>query len=465
MNRADRRRLEKMQKQSGSAVNSPATQALFNRAVAAQNTGNLHEAESLCDAILRQEPSNADALCLMALLFRQRGLSDRSIELLERAVKAAPKRVSLTYELGNAYKLAGDNDKAIRCYERVLKDKPRVESAHNNLGLAYQEQGRLQEAVTCYRNALNIRPDFAEAHNNLGTTLLELGRNSEALAALRRASEAKPGYADAYYNMHPLLISAGDIPGAVAALEQAVSANPHHYPARFHLGIWLDYQGLGKSAQAHFNFVGQHAPQHRHDLDSWAYVKSRLATGTHLLANHFDSLRTAMNQALIPGAVLEFGVRYGLSLNFLATLTEQTIHGFDSFEGLPEAWIGMQAGAYTTHGHLPEVASNVVLHVGWFSDTLPPFVAQHHDAIRFANIDCDIYSSTRTVLEHLEQRLVPGTVLVFDEYICNPNWRNDEYKAFQELVRRSGIHYRYLLFSPYSRQAVVLIEQGVAAPV
>jgi hypothetical protein len=258
--------------------------------------------------------------------------------------------------------------------------------------------------------------------------------------------------------MHPLLISAGDIHGAVAALEQAVSANPHHYPARFHFGIWLDNQGLRESAQAHFNFVEQHAPRHRHDLDSWAYIKPRLAAGTQLLANHLDSLRTAMNQAVIPGAVLEFGVRYGLSLNFLATLTEQTIHGFDSFEGLPEAWIGMQAGAYTTHGHLPEVAPNVVLHVGWFSDTLPLFVAQPHEAVRFVNIDCDIYSSTRTVLEHLEHCLVSGSVLIFDEYICNPNWRDDEYKAFQEFVQRSGVSYRYLLFSPYSRQAAVIIE-------
>ena len=118
----------------------------------------------------------------------------------------------------------------------------------------------------------------------------------------------------------------------------------------------------------------------------------------------------------------------------------------------------MQAGAYTTHGRLPEVAPNVVLHVGWFSDTLPPFVAQHHDPVRFVNIDCNIYSSTRTVLEHLEQRLVPGTVLIFDEYICNPSWRDDEYKAFREFVQRSRVSYRYLLFSPYSRQAAVIIE-------
>ena len=74
------------------------------------------------------------------------------------------------------------------------------------------------------------------------------------------------------------------------------------------------------------------------------------------------------------------------------------------------------------------------------------------------NVDCDIYSSTRTIFDYVGDRLVPGSIIIFDEYISNPNWRNDEYKAFQELVTERNIKYEYILFSPFNKQAAVIIK-------
>jgi len=77
--------------------------------------------------------------------------------------------------------------------------------------------------------------------------------------------------------------------------------------------------------------------------------------------------------------------------------------------------------------------------------------------VRFINVDCDIYSSTKTVLEQLAPRIVPGSVIVFDEYVGNEYWRDDEYKAFQEAVAQHGWGYEYLCFSIFTKQAVVRI--------
>jgi hypothetical protein len=74
------------------------------------------------------------------------------------------------------------------------------------------------------------------------------------------------------------------------------------------------------------------------------------------------------------------------------------------------------------------------------------------------NVDCDLYSSTVTVFDLLAERIVPGTVILFDEYIGNPTWRQDEFKAFQEAVRANGWHYEYLAFSLFSKQAAVIIR-------
>jgi hypothetical protein len=55
-------------------------------------------------------------------------------------------------------------------------------------------------------------------------------------------------------------------------------------------------------------------------------------------------------------------------------------------------------------------------------------------------------------------RIVSGTVIAFDEYFANKNWRNDEFKAFQEAVAKYGWRYDYLAVSLFSKQAIVLIH-------
>ena len=149
---------------------------------------------------------------------------------------------------------------------------------------------------------------------------------------------------------------------------------------------------------------------------------------------------------------------FGTSIRQIAALVEQEVHGFDSFEGLPEAWHHLPKGSYSTKGVIPTVQENVTLHKGWFEETLPGFIEKHQAPVRFMNIDCDIYSSTRTVLDHLAKQIIPGTVIVFDEYIGNASWREDEFKAFQEAVVRYGWNYEYLCFSFMTKQAVIRIN-------
>ncbi len=100
---------------------------------------------------------------------------------------------------------------------------------------------------------------------------------------------------------------------------------------------------------------------------------------------------------------------------------------------------------------------NVRLHVGWFDDSLPRFLDRHPGPARFINVDCDLYASTRTILERLGPRIVPGTVIIFDEYLAYEGWREHEYKAFQEFIRESPYAYEYLAFNIVGRQAVVRI--------
>jgi len=72
------------------------------------------------------------------------------------------------------------------------------------------------------------------------------------------------------------------------------------------------------------------------------------------------------------------------------------------------------------------------------------------------HVDCDLYSAARTVLSLLAERIVPGTVIVFDEYFNFPNWEQHEYKAFREFAAEHAVTYRYLAFA--RQQVAVRIE-------
>lgn len=145
------------------------------------------------------------------------------------------------------------------------------------------------------------------------------------------------------------------------------------------------------------------------------------------------------------GMILEFGVATGRTLNhFARILPFKTIYGFDGFKGLPEDWTSRMRKGFFARTNLPTVRNNCKLVVGWFNETLPGFVQEHTSPIALLHIDCDLYSSAVTVLNALKNQIVPGTVIIFDEYMNYPGWQLDEFKAWQEHVRAFGVKYEYI---------------------
>jgi Methyltransferase domain len=160
------------------------------------------------------------------------------------------------------------------------------------------------------------------------------------------------------------------------------------------------------------------------------------------------------------GLFLEFGVWSGRTINIIAERVNTTVHGFDSFQGLPEGWQpGYHRGSFNSHSRLPSVGANVTLHVGLFHETLPKFVTDYEAPIAFLHVDCDVYSSTKTVFKYLGKRIKPGSIIVFDEYFNYPGWRNHEYRAFQELLQEHSLEYRYLAYNTAEWNVAVQITR------
>ena len=192
------------------------------------------------------------------------------------------------------------------------------------------------------------------------------------------------------------------------------------------------------------------------------YILSKMDRHTREFSNRYEMIEHLMCEEVDErlGMFLEFGVFQGRSINFISTfIPTKNIYGFDSFEGLPEDWRGdSPKGTFNLHGGMPDVRGNVKLVKGWFEDTLPKFLKEHTEKCAFIHIDSDIYSSARTVFNLLGERIVPGTVIEFDEYLNRPRWQENEFKAFQEFIHESGRKYRYIGYDKDCQVSVKIIS-------
>lgn len=185
---------------------------------------------------------------------------------------------------------------------------------------------------------------------------------------------------------------------------------------------------------------------HRRALaDTADYIETHMTTALSCVSR-LEHLSFLSGQ-LKDGLILEFGVYSGETINHLAGILKQrTLHGFDSFQGLPEAWAGFRYSKenFDLQGNMPKVRPNVRLIAGWFNETLPGFLEKNAGPVALAHVDCDIYSSTKTVLDLLAPRFVAGSIIAFDEFFNYPNFRLHELKAFDEFVETYRVKYEFL---------------------
>jgi Methyltransferase domain len=155
-------------------------------------------------------------------------------------------------------------------------------------------------------------------------------------------------------------------------------------------------------------------------------------------------LDRALAELRLPGIGLEFGVYRGASLRHAARrCPARRFFGFDSFSGLPRDGRPDWQIDFAT-GALPRVPANCRLIPGWFAETIPEFLRSNDSPVAFLNIDCDIYSSARTVLFGLGERLLPGTVVYFDELINYDTFLWNEMLALFEFLEATGLGIAWL---------------------
>ena len=164
-----------------------------SRALAAQQRGDLKQAQALLQQILAREPEHPASLHLLGLILRQNGDGEGALRWLKQAAELRPRNASFQFNLG-----------------RVL-----------------QEQGRLEEALARFRLVIALQPDHAYAHTRLCAVLAWLGRLAEAEEACLRVQKLRPEVAATWRLLGDLRLEQGRPDAAVEAYAAAMDREPN----------------------------------------------------------------------------------------------------------------------------------------------------------------------------------------------------------------------------------------------
>lgn len=196
-------------------------------------------------------------------------------------------------------------------------------------------------------------------------------------------------------------------------------------------------------------------PRHSFDYENGFYLTSAVSRIGKLLA-HYELYKKIIE---LPGDVVECGVFKGASLirwasfrNLLETPWSRKVIGFDTFDTFPmpddheerayvERFVAAAGHKSLSARELYRILEakqieNVELVAGDIIQTVPEYTASNtHLRVSLLHIDTDTYRPAAVALETFYPLVVPGGLIVFDDYGTFPG----ETRAADQLVARHGL--------------------------
>jgi tetratricopeptide (TPR) repeat protein len=128
--------------------------ALFEQAQAAEETGNIAEAERLYRLLMKCDPTDAAAPFNLGNMLRSNGRRVEAEAALRAATRADPMFAEAWYNLSDLLDEQGRSEAAIDCLRKALRAAPAYIDAIFNLALLLQRSNKHAEAAEYWRQYL-----------------------------------------------------------------------------------------------------------------------------------------------------------------------------------------------------------------------------------------------------------------------------------------------------------------------
>lgn len=211
----------------------------LQQALALHQGGQLAQALTLYDRVLKMQPENFDALHLSGLVALQSKNPSRAVELINHALAVNPGHAEAHANKGNALRKLGQFESAVASYDSAIRLRPGHAETHLNRGIALKELGKYALAIGNYDQALSLNPDFMAAYANRGVALAALDQHESAIASFDHAIRLEPRIAYAHLHRGNSLHALGRYQEAAENYRKAIALDPVNAEAHHNLGISL----------------------------------------------------------------------------------------------------------------------------------------------------------------------------------------------------------------------------------
>ena len=412
------------------------------------NLKKFEEAEIYLRKAIKLKPLQEDAFLNLAILLTKLDKLEEAEFINKKGININPQRTELYLSLSDIYRRQEKLKNSETSLLKAIELNPLQPKLFLNLSNIKKDLGKLEEAIAILYQALKLNPNYSSAHLNLGVIFLNLGELSKSKIHTLKAIKINPSFKEAYWNLYGL---SDNIKEAELIINKCLEIDNKYIDAkltqaalRFHQGDKSLFRKLIKSSCA------------EHPLMTSIIWVSRLPNLPQLFYHRWSFFDSMINQSIKSRPFYEFGVWRGVSFKYLINTFKKGF-GFDTFLGLPEDWnMENKIGSYSAEGEIPSIEGGVFVD-GKFEDTLPNFFSIERPKASIINFDCDLYTSTICALNYSRPVIDHHTILIFDEFITNKNWENDEYKALNEFCFIHQLSYEVLAISYITKQVAVRI--------
>ena len=201
---------------------------MLQHGFALDSAGQIEQAKSIYEAILKLNPKHFHALQLLGAIAVQTQQWDKALKLLTDALAINNTSASVYNNRGIVLQELKRLEEALASYNKAIEYKRDFIDAYSNRGIVLQELKRYEEALVSYDKAIGFKHDFAEAYYNRGIVLNELKRKKDALLSYEKAIEFKRDFAEAYLNRGIALKEINRFEDSLASYDKSIEFK-HNY--------------------------------------------------------------------------------------------------------------------------------------------------------------------------------------------------------------------------------------------
>lgn len=238
--------------------------------------GQLQEAWTLYQDILRQDHAHYAAIHGMGLIAAQMKSFSMAVKLFNNAIAVDKNNPRAYSNLANALASEGKSEEALGAYDKAIKLDSGYIDALKNRGIVRAELKQYKAALADFARVLELAPTYWKAHIYTANVLISMGKLDKALHAYDLGLAANPNSAALCNNLGAILCSLGRFKTALPKLDRAIKINPQYAEAFNNRAVALIGLKRTKEALANYNQALSLKPEYQDALKGRAKLEAQV---------------------------------------------------------------------------------------------------------------------------------------------------------------------------------------------